>query len=845
MNERRRRKGSPTRGSDLPSWHAFWAGLDDWKQHLFVLLFLLVVSVGFFAPVHFSGKSLIGGDIVHWQAMAQSMLEFEESTGDAALWAGNAFGGMPGYMISPELSIPQIDSVFRLLRGIVWPSSYFLLLLSGTYLLGWYLTSDKLAGLVAAVAYGLTTYLPVLLVAGHNSKFIALCWAPWLLLAFVYLLRKPSLHGSLLFAVAVASNLRAGHVQITYFVTVAAIIWFIVEAVSALRKGEWRPLTASFGWLLAGSVLGLMMVAEPYLAHAEYARHTIRGSAAGGEAGGLDWSYAMAWSQGRLELLTLLIADALGGEGATYWGPKTFTAGPHYVGGLVIGLAGLALWKLRDTATVGLGLGVLFMLVFALGENAEVINRLAFDVLPMFSAFRVPETWLSVTALLLALLASRGLATLRAAPPDEERPLTRDPAVMALGAVLVLVAVLFVFRSAALDFEKPQESAMILQQIQTQYPNINPSDPQVSTAIRQEMARRREARVDRFTSDALRTMVVLAAALALIVLYRRRTLPYWAVAGGFALIVLMDLGTVGRRYVNESALTVAGSADQEVRQFEFDRFLLERVEEAGGPGHFRVLSLAMGDPSVNARPSYFYESLGGYSGAKLRVFQDYLDHILRDPESGNLNPNALDIMNVRYFVYSRGLPGYELVYRDDQAGLSVYRNPDSPGRAWFVDEAEVLPGAEAVWERLRSPDFDASETVLFLERDAPGIPADTDSGAAPDTTAAFQAARVIESDYTAQDMTFSVETDRPRWLVISEVYYPEGWKATIDGEPAEIAQADYLLRAIRVPEGRHDVRLYFEPASYTLGRLITGFATILTYGALLVLLGGRLRRRKT
>ena len=253
----------------------------------------------------------------------------------------------------------------------------------------------------------------------------------------------------------------------------------------------------------------------------------------------------------------------------------------------------------------------------------------------------------------------------------------------------------------------------------------------------------------------------------------------------------------------------------------------------------------------------------------LRVFQDYLDHILRDPETGNLNPNALDIMNVRYFVYSRGLPGYELVFRDDQAGVSVYRNPDSPGRVWFVDDAVVLEDAEAVWQRLRSPAFDATETVLFMERNAPEMagggaaaadatPAapdtqvppdasaaapDTIGAATPDTTQAVPGARVLDTDYSAQDMTFTVETDRQRWLVISEVYYPEGWKASVDGEPVDIHQADYLLRAVRVPEGRHEVRLHFEPASYTLGRLLTGLGTILTYGALFVLGGLALRRR--
>lgn len=802
-----------------------WQKQTPLKQHGFGFLALLLVSVTFFAPIHFSGKQLIAGDTVSWRGMAQSMIEYEEQTGEVALWAGRTFAGMPGYMISPELTVPQVDSVMRQLRLLFWPTSHMMLLFMGMYFLAWFLTRDTLASIMGAVAYGFTTYIPVILVAGHNSKFIALAWAPWMLLAFAYAMKQRNVLSALLFAVALAVNLRAGHVQITYYVTVAAGIWWLFEGVKSIRTAEVGQFLKSTGMLALGSVLGLMMVAEPYLAHAELAPFTTRGSASGGAPGGMAWEYAMAWSQGIAELWTLVVSDIFGGASPTYWGAKTFTGGPHHLGIIVIVFAALAVWRKRDLVTWSLVTAIVVMTMFSLGQNLSVLNKPMFDYFPMFDAFRVPETWLSVVALLVAVLASRGILELK-----NGISITRFTSVphvrgFMLGSVLILA--MMTVGPSFLSFEKPFEQDRLYSQIKAQYPSA--TDAQITGAISQEVATRMIEREDRFRADTRRAIFFLLLVMGLLWLYHRKMIPYWMTAIGIIVLLAFDLGGVGRRYMNENALSDEIEVADKVPEYEFDTFLKARAFEEGGEGGFRVLSLEFGqNPETNARPSFHYESLGGYSGAKLRVYQDFLDQLIFLPSGTGINQPVLDMLNVRFVVAGGAVPGYIPVFQDEQTGMIVLASETANERAFLVDRVTRLADAPSVWDRLREPDFDPSKEALMVGVDAELVER---VRAATDSTTVKRVNRIA---YTAQEMTFQVESDHARLLVVSEIYYKPGWKAFVNGEETPIFQTNYVLRGVEVPAGVSEVQLVFEPASFRNGRMITGAGTLIVYGWLLV-----------
>ncbi len=814
----------------------WWDRLAPRTQHLACLGALLLLSLLFFAPVHFSGLSIIGSDTVNWRSMAQGILEATKRTGERPLWLPNAFGGMPVYTISYLSSVPQIDSLLTLLRSFLWPTSHFFVLLAGTYALVYHLTREKLSAVFSAAAFGLTTYMMLILVTGHNTKFIALCYAPWLLLAFAHALRRPNLLSGLLFAAALALNLRANHIQITYYIGWIIGIWWIVALVFAARAGELKTIGLATLWLLLGAVLGVAMVAQPYLVMAEYKAFTQRGAAAGAVAGGggLDWSYAMAWSQGFGELLTLLVANIFGGEGALYWGPKPFTAGPHYVGGIVIALAIVGVWRGRKPAGLALGIAAVVMMLFSLGEYFPLLNRPFFDYFPLFSSFRVPETWLSAVALVLAVLAGIGLA--RVARRDESAEADRrdmNAGLIALGVVAVPVLILLLFGSSLLSFERPNEfeqtKAAVAQQLQ-----IAPDSPQAVQTTRQYLsAQVAGPRVEAFRQDTIRTLVFLLFAAAVLFFFRRGALPHWAVQVALALLVIVDLWGVDRRYFNKDMLAPAPDVAAQIPNYDFDQFLTEQQRTDGGLGHFRVLSFESNNPITNARPSYYYESVGGYSAAKLRLYQDFAENVLFDPRTGMPNESALDLLNTRYIIAPGVLPGTEPVFQGSQ-GMLVLKNTDAAPRAFFVGRTEVIASAEETWARLRSPAFDPREVAILPE------PLDLQTTAID----AGSTASVTLQSYEPDAIEWQVATDAPRLFVASEIYYPAGWNAYLDGQPVPIHRVDYLLRGVAVPEGSHRLEMRFEPATERSAFWLTLISTILVYGGIVVLLGLAYNRRR-
>lgn len=822
-----------------------WGSLSDRTQHVVCLLVLLAVSLGFFAPIHFGGLSIVAGDTVSWRAMAQAQIEYEEETGEQALWAPNAFSGMPAYTISYDPPVPQADDIATLLRSFLWPTSHFIFLLVGVYLVIVLLTGSKLGGVLAACAYGLTTYIPILLIAGHNTKFIALCYAPWVVLAFAFALRRPGPLSGLLFAAALALNLRAGHIQITYYLAFLLGIWWIVEAVGAVRHGRLKSFGTATIWMALGAALGVLMVAQPYMLLQEYRKFSTRGGAGVEGAAGLGWTYAMNWSQGIGELITLLIADAYGGS-ALYWGAKPFTAGPHYVGGVVILLAVLALWRVRRNAVWGIGIAAFVMILFALGENFPLLNRPMYEYFPLFSSFRVPETWLSLVSLALALLAAFGLSYLAQPEKTAEQEVQKTKsAFIVVGAVAGVVLLLFVMRGAFFDFERPGEIEQV-REIVAQQLKQSPDSPQVTSIARQVYQEQRiNPREEAFTGDAIRTMVFLLLAGGLIFLFRRGVIPASVMQGGLALLVLIDLWGVDRRYFNADLLVPSSSLESNIPMYDFDQFLLQQQREAGGPGHFRVLSFE-GNPMVNARPSYYYESLGGYSAAKIGLYQQFVDNVLFDPETSLPNEQALDLLNTRYIVAPGVLPDTRVVYESQIAApgaanqnpqrIFVLENPDATPRAYLVGRTEVIATPEETWVRMSSPDFNPLETAILPE------PIDFEPVAAD----SLGAGTVTLQSYTPDEIVWQVETDAPRLLVASEIYYPAGWKAFIDGEEAPIYRVNYLLRAVPVPEGQHTVTMRFDPPTERLSFWLSALSTLLVYGGIVALAGLAFvqRRRK-
>jgi hypothetical protein len=803
---------------------------------------LLVVALAFYSPAIFGGKTIQGTDSITFRANAQVTIEHHEKTGEWSRWAPNVFSGMP--YINYKLAVPQADSFVNAVRGFAWPVGHLFVLMAGVYLLVFYLTRNHFSGLLSGLAFGFTTYIPIIIAVGHGTKFVALAYAPYVLLAFVYTLRNPSLLGGLLFAGALALQLRAKHPQIVFYTGMLLALWWLVEVIGAIREDRVPRLATSTGWLALGTVLGLAMAAQPYLARYQHKQFSVRGAAAaatGADAGGgMGWVPAMRWSHGPGELFTFVVAEVFGGGGQTYWGPKTFTEGPHYLGGVVMALAGLAMWQVRTWLVWGLSLGVVGTALFSLGKYAAWVNWPMFQYFPFFDAFRGPEMWLSVTTLALAILAGIGLNY--ALRRDDQRGQRRSqrsdarlrPILVSFGVVFGVVGLVWLTPNMFLDFEKPNEQRRIRQALLRQNPNVSPQDPRVQQAITRQMQKVKGQRRSAFTTDAQRTLLFLVLAGGVLVLYRRETLQPWMAALGVVAVVGIDLWGVDSRYMGDDRYS-SQQVEQSIPTYQFDQFIKKQQRDAGGLGHFRVLSLVEGDPTSAARPSFHYENVGGYHGAKLQRYQDYLDHILQVTQTGTPNETALDLMNTRYIAARQQLPGTEVAYRSQQSGVLVLENTDAVPRSFLVGQTEVVDEPKETWGRLRSSSFDPKQTALLPEPlDAPVTPIDSNS-----------TAEVTLESYAPEEIRWSVNTDAPRFFVASEVYYPAGWNAYLDGERVPIHRTDYLLRGVHVPAGEHTLVMRFEPSADRYGRWIAGASTVLVYGGIVAFVGIRVRRRWT
>ena len=802
---------------------SWWAMQPPLFQHTVCALALLVVAMYFCWPTLFSGRSLVGGDIVQWRAAAQSMIEYRQETGEEPLWASNMFAGMPGYIVSPPALVPQIDEIPRAIRRISWPFSHVIFMLMGTYIFVWYIIRDTLSSLLAACVYGMTTYLPVILVAGHNTKFVALAFAPWLLLAFIYGMRKPSLVAGLLFAVALAANLRAGHVQITYYVTFIAVVWWIVLAIEAWRQKKLPPFLRSTGILAMGSVLALLMVAEHYWPTIEYKEYSIRGMSSGGGAGGLTWDYAMRWSQSPGELLTLLVADAFGGGSSSYyWGTKPFTGGPHYAGSIALLLGILAVWRIRSRLAISLGIAGGLMILFSLGHHFGVLNRAMFNYFPLFDAFRVPETWLIAVVLVLAVLSALGLSYIVRREVSVAAERTKWNTIYIIYGVTGGVLMLLLTTGGSLfDFQREGERQQVVTYV-AQSSQRSPTDPQVIAAAEQLLSEQLVVpRKDAFMADVKRSLLFVVLTSIALVAVRRGKLSSWVFQGLLVLLVVLDLGGVARRYLNTEHLSISKNPVQRITTWDVDEYVLEQE------GQFRVLSLESRDQTGLGRPSFHHESLGGYSAVKLRLYQDFLDNILMDPNTATPNENALDMMNVRYILSQAPVSGTSSVYYGSESGFSVYENLDVLPRAYLVGQSEIIEDPSDAMYRLQEPDFDPAVTaILPLPIEEAVTPIDSSSTTIVNTL-----------NHGPRRITYEVETDAPRLLVISEVYYPAGWTAMLNGESVPIHRANYLLRAVAIPAGRHKLEMSFDPTSLIWGKRISAISTIFVYGLTLIFLG--------
>lgn len=812
MARKKNKQKSQTVNSD------FWANLSDKKQHIYCLGFLFLLPFILFFASTLGGQQYMGHDAIQWRAGAESLIEHREVFGEVAHWAENMFSGMPANTISHPPQVWNLDNTLLSALDFLYPALEYWILFGGSYLMFLLMGARPLTAVFGAVVIGFSTYIPIIIDAGHKAKFLAYIYIPWLYAGY-FLITRSKLNrwiSFFIFALAVTLHLRSYHPQVTYFFLFPLLTLFIADAVKAWKSATMNKFIYHTGWLALAAVIAGLITIQLYWSTAEYSTYSMRGGSEVENTEGLSQNYAFAWSQGAGELLTLVIPGSYGGaSGDAYWGPKSVTSGPHYMGALLLLFLIIGVIKSRHRLKwVFLGPGIATML-FSLGENFPLLNNLLFNYFPLFDKFRAPEMWLMVTVFCFSVVAVMGLEWILGQFFESRKRSTgewKKSIYIAAG-----VGVVFIFIGyGMLSFEKPGERQQIAEQV-AQQNQVPADDPRVRQTVnryinnelipeREEMARR----------DTMRFGLFFAAGIGLIWAIGIGKITPFAGLGALCLLIAFDMIQIDKRYLNENSL-VDGSLERkqviERQERELDRFIQDNnVHEEGWT--YRTLPL-LDNPFNNAVPAYFYPTAGGYSGAKLSYYQDLIDEAFFSGPQG-INTSVLNMLNIKYVTSQRAFqaPGFQTVHSDQQG--AVLENRSVLPKAWFVEEVETLENQTSILEHI-SEGFDPG-TVAYVSEPL-SITAEADTAATVEVT-----------EYNANNITLELSRSTPGYLVLGEIWYPPGWTTTLNGEEIDIIRTNYVLRGFEIPAGDHELEIALEPVWYETGNWLARAGTLALFG---------------
>lgn len=809
----------------------FFLNLEPWKQHLAVFLVLFVVPFFMFSSTTLGDKQVIGHDTIQWKAADKSISDYREKhPSKDALWAPNSFSGMPAYVISGPSKVPNIDTLLRSLSPYLYPVVYFWVLLGGAYFLFILLKINPIAAALGAVFISFTNYIPVIIEAGHVTKFLSYAFIPWVLAGYVMLTSSSKkLMAFFVFTLALTLEARAGHPQVLYYFLYLLFFWWAYDSYLKYKTNQiknWGLTTLLIG--LAG-LLALLTNLEHYWSLYEYTQFSTRGGSelAPSAEKGLSLEYAFVWSHNFGELLTLIIPGLFGGSsGEAYWGPKPFTSGPHYLGAIAFLLAIFGVIKSKNSLRfVFLGTGLLAAL-FSLGKFFPLLNDTMFKVMPLFNKFRTPEMWLIVTVVCFSILAVFGLNEILHLAKNKSRKL--NDLFVPLGIAIAFMLLFTLGSKSLLSFDKPGEIEAIAQQN-----NVSANNPQVRSQIIQLIDTRiKPARIELATSDSYRFALLILFGSGLIIAFYLGYLRKELFLAGIFILGAYDMISLGNRYLSsdkmvESSKSVVSIIEQQKRTL--DEFIINNIGTSEGY-QYRVLPL-LDNPFNNAIPAYFYPSLGGYTAAKLSSYQDLIDQLLFSGPSG-INPYVLSMLNTKFITVGQelSLPFLLNVYQEE--GSFIYENLNVMPKAFFTDSVVTVSSPVNAISKLKSISEFSPKQLIVIETDEV-------LSSSYDSTAIVNVAQ-----YDPQHIILNTVSDKNQFLVLSEIFYPVGWEALINGVPTQIYKTNYVLRGINVPAGNNNIEFIFKPKSNIWGKRISWASSISIFFIGLLGLFFALRNRK-
>lgn len=800
------------------------------------VVIFLIISIVYMYPA-LEGKNIRQQDVIQYKGMSKELVDYREATGNEALWTNSTFSGMPGYMISTKYKSNLLRIFHKIFILNNWrPICFIFLYLIGAYIALLSFGVNKWLSIVGAIAYAFSSYFFIIIEVGHISKVLALGYLPPIVAGVHLAFQKKYLLGSAIMGLFLSLQILIVHLQITYYTLIIIFFYGLFELIFSIKEKRMKSFALAFLSLSVAAILAVASNFSNIWVSYEYGKYTIRGESelthdSDNQTSGLDKDYATQWSYGIDETLTLLIPNFKGGasvsalpeksktfallkkiQGAsqakktikmmpTYFGSQLSTAGPVYVGAIVVFLFVLGLYLIKGRLKWWIISITILSILLAWGHNFPALTNFFLDHIPGYNKFRTVAMTLVIAEFSIPLM---GILAVNEIIKGEIDKKILQKYILRSFYIVGGICLFFLLFSGSLFNFSAEIDQQYLKQGATDFVNALQSD-------RLMLLRR----------DAFRSLIFAALGALILYFFVQDKLKTAYMIAGLGLFILIDMWTVDKRYLNSDKFVSKREYKNPISKTKADEFILRDKDP-----NYRVLNLAV-SPFQDATTSYFHKSLGGYHGAKLRRYQELFDlqivpelqKVISALQQGSIvmadsalaKCNALNMLNTRY-----------LIYNQDAMPLI---NRSALGNAWFVSSIKWVESADDEIAFLGDINPAAEAVIDTKFADAlKGLEVKADTGTS-----------FIElTNYAPNKLIYHSSADIEQLAVFSEIYYPKGWMVTVDGEPASYVRANYVLRAMKIPQGEHTIEFKFHPSSYYTGEKIALAGSTLL---LLLLLG--------
>lgn len=816
--------------------------IKRYKQYLIPIL-LFAVTAYLFTPQVLQNKVVNQSDIAAWRGMANEIIEYNKANPDKdpALWTNSMFSGMPATTISVIYEGDYTDYFYKLINKVsgTRPPAYLLISLAGAFMMFLAFGINPWLSAIGAFAVTFCSYNLQIIQVGHNSKMVAIAFMPWVVAAVVYAYKRKALLGSLLFAFALSFQIKANHPQITYYLAMIILALAIAELYSAVKEGYFRKFITVSAMLLVAGLLGIASNVNHLWPTYEYSKYTMRGGSdlaneEGKDQKGLDISYATNWSYSPQEMPNLMIPNFNGGSSGgelsrnsetykalkaggytgaeqvikqmpLYWGPQPFTAGPMYMGALSVFLFVLGLILIKGPLRWWVAGVSLLAVMLSWGSNLLFVTEFFFKYIPLYSKFRTVSMVLVILQITIPLLAIVVLDRILKKEYDEKK--LKRAFVISLAITAGLSLLFAIIPSLAGSF-------------------VSAGDARLPEALRDSLV---NDRISLLSADALRSLFFILAGAAVIWFGYKGKIKQVVIYVLIALIFVADLWMVGKRYLNDDHFVKRRDFENQYALRPVDKLILEDKDP-----NYRVLDLSVESPFNDSHISYHHKTIGGYSPAKLQRYQDIIDnHLYRE-----MQLVVDDIKECRTIDAAQDSLGFYPVLSMLNSRYIIISPESSPlinkfafGNAWFVNDIKIVESNRKEIDMLNpataDQGFDIRNHAVIHESYASYV-----DGYSNDTLSDDEL--IVLTEYSPNKLTYQYNATGTRVALFSEIYYPAGWRAYVDGQEVPVFRANYTLRGLKLPAGSHTVEFEFKPESFTKGELYSRISS----GILILLLLG-------